>query len=91
MSVGNSRLHVGMDVVGLAGGRIGRVAQVRDFDFILEQPGQAPRFVPFIEIEGVEGDTVRLRVRAADVPNRGWAPATNLREEWPGMEPDRSS
>ena len=85
MTLGVPTALVGTNMVGLPGGEIERGAQARDFDVVLERSGQTPRFVPSIEIEGVENNTVWLRVRTADVPNHDLDRGHHRDEEWPGM------
>ena len=75
MSVDTAQLREGMMVVGPVGEEIGRVKEIRTFDFLLDLTMRRDLYVPFSAVSDVGGGTVVLSIRGEEIGDQGWEPA----------------
>ncbi len=68
-----AQMHLGMDVVGSMGRKIGTVEEIRDFNFLVDRTNQPDIYIPYTAVQAVRNDRVILNVAADDVNNMNWA------------------
>lgn len=61
-----------MEVVGSDGEHVGKVVEVRGTDIRVERAMRPDIFIPFVEVQTVDGDRVMLRCRSGEIDEQGW-------------------
>ena len=72
MAIEQSRVALGMHVLDVEGGKLGRVKEVRPSDFKIDRRHAPDVYVRFCDVEAVDGDTVKLKLGAGQVDDQSW-------------------
>jgi hypothetical protein len=73
-----SRIHVGMEVYGSDGERIGTDKATRTADFYIDRPRAFDLYVPLHWVRAVDGNRIVLDVVSERVDGIGWTKAMEL-------------
>ncbi len=69
-------MHPEMDVVGALGKKVGTMAHIRDYDFLVDRTGQPGIWIPFSAIQDVRNDRIILNIPIEEINKQNW-PTTN--------------
>ena len=73
MAVDQSRLQVGMEVIGADADRVGWVKTLRDTDFLVDLTMQRDIYVPYTAVKDITTENqVVLTIPGNQVDNMGW-------------------
>jgi hypothetical protein len=73
-----ARIHVGMDVFGSDGERVGSVKAIRATDFYIDRPRAFDLYVPLHWVREIDGERIVLDVVSERVDGIGWTKAMEL-------------
>ncbi len=74
------KLKKGMEVLGFDGGRIGRIKELRENDFVIDRRMQPDAHVGYKMIDSLVDDKVTLILPSHHVDDKNWQPEGNLGE-----------